>query len=119
MMSGPRRVHAVIVGAGLMGRWHAHFAKKAGAIITAIVDSNSEAASLLQQKIGTASVWPSLEQCFNGTQVDVVHLCTPTPFHFSLAKLALENNTHVLVEKPACGSTIEAEELVNLARARG
>jgi len=119
MKSEARPFRAAIVGAGLMGRWHAHFAEKAGAIITAIVDSNLEIAHLLQRKFRAASVWPSLEQCFNRTQVDVVHLCTPTLSHFSLAKLALENNAHVLVEKPASGSTIEAEELVVLARKRG
>lgn len=49
-------------------------------------------------------------------EVDVVVVTTPPNTHYDLAKSALSNNKHVLVEKPFVPTAAEADELVTLAR---
>lgn len=112
-------LQAAIVGAGLMGRWHAHFAHAAGAAITGIVDPDPPAARRLQKKFRTAACFLRLEDCLQQCPAAVVHVCAPTDFHFSLVSLALRHGRHVLVEKPAAASASQTEQLLSLGRACG
>ena len=47
-------------------------------------------------------------------RVDAVSICVPTKYHFEVAKRAIENGVHCLIEKPITLTVDEAEELVNL-----
>ncbi|MBS3103111.1 Gfo/Idh/MocA family oxidoreductase [Candidatus Woesearchaeota archaeon] len=47
--------------------------------------------------------------------VDAVAIATPVSVHFEQAKAALENNKHVLVEKPLTSSSEHAKELIKIA----
>jgi predicted dehydrogenase len=49
-------------------------------------------------------------------EIDAVVIATPVFTHFSLAKKALENGKHVLLEKPMTSTVKEAVELINLAK---
>ncbi|MDZ7370051.1 MAG: Gfo/Idh/MocA family oxidoreductase [candidate division KSB1 bacterium] len=51
-------------------------------------------------------------------QIEAVVIATPVSTHFRLAKIFLNAGKHVFVEKPFTASSIEAEELIALARAR-
>lgn len=51
--------------------------------------------------------------------VDVVDVVTPTPVHYAMVKLALENDCHVFVEKPLTETLEEALELIELSRKTG
>jgi predicted dehydrogenase len=107
-----------IVGAGLMGRWHAYYAGRLGARIVGVVDRDSaKAGSLLQDHKG-ASFYSELEACLSQSKPDVVHICTPSTSHFDLARVALESDAHVLIEKPAATTFEDTEELLRLARYR-
>jgi predicted dehydrogenase len=59
------------------------------------------------------------EQVLNDAGIDAVVIATPVFTHFELAKKALENGKHVLLEKPMTSSVAEAEELINLAAQKG
>src|SRR6266699_1837937 len=48
-------------------------------------------------------------------QIDAVAVITPVWTHYELAKKALENGKHVVVEKPFTASAEQAEELIELA----
>jgi len=48
--------------------------------------------------------------------VDAIIIATPPSTHYKFAKLALENNKHVLVEKPMCRTVIKAGKLNRLAK---
>lgn len=48
-------------------------------------------------------------------KIDIVAVVTPVWTHYELAKRALENGKHVLVEKPFTDKTAQAEELIELA----
>ena len=49
--------------------------------------------------------------------IDLIVVATPNASHFALAKLALENGKHVVIDKPFVTSTAEADELIALAAA--
>lgn len=53
------------------------------------------------------------------SDVDAVVIATPVRTHYSLAKQALLAGKHVLVEKPLTDNAAHAEELAELAEARG
>ena len=47
--------------------------------------------------------------------LDAIAIATPVNTHFNLAKSALENNKHVLLEKPIASNSKEAIELIQIA----
>ena len=111
-------MRVAIVGAGLMGRWHAYYAAKAGAAVTAIVDRDPRMAATLQDKHPRAQTFTELRECLDRCGIDVVHVCTPSSSHVPLAAAALDGGKHVLVEKPLAGSLAATERLIALARRR-
>ena len=114
-----RPLNVAIVGAGLMGRWHAHSASRAGASVVAVIDPNADGASRLAKRCPGAGVYPALETALEQCRIDAVHICTPTRSHFPLASVALARGKHVLIEKPMTASAQEAESLLAMARAAG
>lgn len=106
-----------IVGAGLMGRWHAHAAVRAGGRVTAIIDVHPSRSAQLAARFpgctAAAEMGPSLGV------VDVVHICTPAASHVTLAREVLEAGRHVLIEKPLASTAADTSALLQLAEARG
>lgn len=51
--------------------------------------------------------------------VDAIYVATPHPFHHENAKLCLEHDKAVLLEKPFTINAAEAKDVINLARSRG
>jgi len=48
-------------------------------------------------------------------QVDAVHICTPNTTHYEIARKMLDNDIHVLIEKPMSETSDQAFRLVELA----
>jgi predicted dehydrogenase len=107
-----------IIGAGLMGRWHAHAARRAGATVRWVVDSDVARATKLASATGSTAAG-SLEDVLRARPPDVVHICTPPPTHGTLARQSFEAGAHAIVEKPLAGSLSETRELIKLAIQRG
>lgn len=61
----------------------------------------------------------SFDEVLGRDDIEAVVLATPVPTHYPLAKQALEAGKHVLVEKPLADGIGWAEELVEIATARG
>lgn len=65
--------------------------------------------------------YPSVEvttdhrEVIKDPKIDALVISTPVSTHFSLAKEALDNGKHVLLEKPMTSTTDEAEKLIELA----
>lgn len=47
--------------------------------------------------------------------IDLVAICTPVSTHYEIAKKALKEGKHVLIEKPMTSTAQQAEELLNIA----
>lgn len=52
---------------------------------------------------------------FADNEIDAIIIATPTATHYNLTKQALLQKKHVLVEKPFCMSSEQAQELIALA----
>jgi len=112
-------LRAVVVGAGLMGRWHADAIRHAGEHVIAVVDPDEERAANLVKRLGGAVIYACLEDALSQTHPDVVHLCTPTSIHHKQTEQALKAGAHVLVEKPLAATWQGAQEIMALAKNTG
>lgn len=109
-------LRVAIIGAGLMGRWHAHYVSAAGGQVVAIVDPNPVAAERLHRSHRGAQLFADLSVCIKQTRFDVIHICTGLDSHASLVRVALEAGKHVLCEKPLAPDVAQTQSLLDLAR---
>lgn len=65
---------------------------------------------------GGCRAHPSYAALVADPEVDVVYVATPHTMHLESARLAFEAGKHVLCEKPLTLNTLQAEEMVRLAR---
>ena len=112
-------LRVAVVGAGLMGRWHAHYAKRSGARVVAVVDSSANAAALLARRAGDAAVFEAMGAMLAAAQPHVVHICTPLFTHLPLALQAVEAGVHALVEKPLTATASQSQALLQRAQENG
>lgn len=116
-MKQPELLRAAVVGAGLMGRWHAHAIVRAGGSVVVVVDRDSRRAAALAARYSGARVVDDLAGTTKADALDVAHLCTPSGTHAALATQALRRGLHVLVEKPLAETAAQTEALLALADA--
>ncbi|MFE8699951.1 Gfo/Idh/MocA family oxidoreductase [Cytobacillus sp. FJAT-54145] len=57
-----------------------------------------------------------LDRIWNDEEIQLVVICTPLETHYEYAKLALEHEKHVLVEKPFTQTSDQAKELFAYAK---
>ena len=103
----------VIVGAGRAGT-HLHYGalKAAGAEIAGFVEGNSKLLEETTKRFGLTKGFGSLDEAFAQCgKLDFVDICSSTKSHFPLAKAAIENGCHVLIEKPITENLDELEAL--------
>jgi predicted dehydrogenase len=110
---------AAIIGAGLMGRWHADAVRRIGGVVSAIVDPDRERAAQLIKTHPKAKAAPDLAAVAAGGLAEVAHICTPPDTHEALAQQALEAGLHALVEKPLTETGEATARLLRLAESRG
>jgi len=60
----------------------------------------------------------SLDDLLDSDDVEMITICTPPTTHYELAMKVLKSGKHVLVEKPFCSNTTEAEEIFSYARSQ-
>ncbi|MEW6083112.1 MAG: Gfo/Idh/MocA family oxidoreductase [Chloroflexota bacterium] len=108
-------VTAAVVGAGLMGRWHADAIRRSGGRVIAVVDPDEKRAVELARRHAPARVYPCLEDALSQCRPTVVHLCTPANLHRQQAEQALNAGAHVIVEKPLAQTWADTQEILNLA----
>lgn len=109
----------VVVGAGLMGRWHAFSAVATGARLEAVVDPVIERAESLQKQFGAKHVFTTLRECLEKSDFDIVHICTPVSNHLESIELSLAHKKHVIAEKPLLSSLADTERILLKANENG
>ncbi len=87
--------------------------------VVCVVDRSEERLALVSQRFPNVRVATSADAVVAAEDVDAVVVTTPTSTHFGLAKTAIENGKHVLVEKPITHRADEALRLCELADAQG
>jgi predicted dehydrogenase len=110
---------AAIVGAGLMGRWHADAVKRIGGRVTVIVDPDRSALTSLGRRHPAARLESELDPSVIAQHADVAHVCTPLTTHAAVITRLIEARVHVLAEKPLAESAESTDSLLSLAVGRG
>lgn len=98
---------AIIVGAGLMGRYHARAAATAGASIAAIIDPDRNGAKALASRFASAPVFEDLADALHVVEADAIHICTPAETHVQLCERSADAGLYALVEKPLAVTSSE------------
>ena len=111
-------MRVAIAGAGLMGRWHAYYARRCGASVVGVADPARPEAEL-QQRFRGAAVFKETGPMLQELKPDILHVCTPAATHEQIIETALAARVHVLVEKPLALTAQITERLVAKAAERG
>lgn len=77
-----------------------------------------EQRKILNEKYPDALAVASVEEIIEDPKVDLVVVATSNDVHYELTKKALLAGKHVVVEKPFTNTTVEADELIALAKDR-
>ncbi len=110
-------IRIAVVGIGRIGLRHAKMISlnKETELIAGI-DSNPSAKHQFSEDHPTVPFFYSLEEFFaTNVNCDVVNVCTPNHLHAEQAITVLEQNCHVVVEKPFALSKQDAEEVMHLS----
>lgn len=84
--------------------------------VSAISSSKIDA---LKQDWPNAAHYLTAEEMLRQSDAPLVIITAPNDVHFSLAKLALENNKHVILEKPFVTKVADGQTLIALAKEKG
>jgi predicted dehydrogenase len=84
-----------------------------------VCDSRKERLAVASRLNSNIKTTTDVSDVMNNPAIDAVIIATPVFTHYELAKKALLNGKHVLVEKPMTSSSAEAEELIELANKNG
>ena len=107
-----------IIGLGAIGSMHIkniQDGKAQGCEIVAICDEKF----IDPVKFAGLKAYSNVDELLSDANVEAVLVATPSFNHFELAKKCLEANKHVLIEKPIALTSLDAKQIVELARTRG
>jgi predicted dehydrogenase len=129
---GMPELHIGVVGAGEFAKFAVRaFLRVPGVKVVAVTDINPAAAAGMgaaaASSMGAAqtttgefnlAVYRDLEGLLTNAPVQLIYIATPPYLHYAQSRMALLAGKHVICEKPAALKTAEAEDLVQLAKAR-
>lgn len=87
--------------------------------LIAICEKNMEQHIRIREEQSDIEILQHYRDVFTRSDIEATVIATVPSSHFRIAKMALENGKHVLVEKPLTLSVREGQALIKLARERG
>jgi predicted dehydrogenase len=109
-------IRTAVIGAGKMGEIHSKvYSKLEQSRLVAIVDTDLKKAQKLAKKFD-CQAFAQPNQILG--LVDAVTIATPTVTHCQIAKLFIENNVAVLIEKPLANNVEQGRQIVELAKSK-
>ena len=116
----PPQVRIAIVGAGVIGKVHAHLIASLPdrATLAAVVDTDISLASTLASSQGVAA-YRTASDAFAREQVDAVAVCVPSARHGDVAVEALQAGKDVLIEKPFSTTLRDADRIIEAEERSG
>ena len=90
-----------------------------GISLHSIVDSSPAALEQCRQEFGQLDYRTDYHDLLTDPKLSGVHIASPNSTHFKIASEFIRNGKHVLVEKPLAMKSVEAFELVRLAKEHG
>jgi len=106
-----------VVGVGNWGKnLVRNFCEALGEQNVTICDSDQERLRVMKRKYPGVKTEGDFESLVSNEKIQAVAVATPAVTHFQLAERALQEDKHVLVEKPLAMEIDEAVHLINLAK---
>ena len=87
--------------------------------LTAVCTSRPETAAASKEKFGARLAFHDYHEMVEHPDIDVVSVVIRVPFHYEMTMAALNAGKHVFTEWPLGANLAEAEEMADLARAKG
>lgn len=113
-------IGVAVIGAGNWGKnLVRNFAAVKGGQLKYVIDLNEKTRQSMMAAYPRAVVTEDLNIALNDSDVQAVVVAVDAPYHFKVAKAALEAGKHTYVEKPLTLAGKHAKELVDLAAAKG
>lgn len=104
-----------VIGVGHLGQHHARvYTEILGANLAGVVDQNESRACTIGDNLGVP-YYTDFDEFIRKERPDAVSVVVPTSMHYDIAKKALLNGIHVLIEKPVTTTVKEAEDLLKIA----
>ena len=102
-----------VIGVGYLGKFHAEkYANMKNVELVGVVDVVAERAEKVAGAFGVKAFTDYRDIL---KKVDAVSVVVPTPLHFSISRVCLENDVNVLIEKPMTETLEEADTLIQIA----
>ncbi len=103
----------VVLGAGHIGKRHAHMIKNNPASeLVALIDTDAALKLSLESEFGVPFFENAEAFYASGLKADVINVCTPNGFHAQQSLMALKHGFHVVCEKPMGLSKASCEEVL-------
>ncbi len=94
-----------VIGAGMIGSWHARILSETGGVVLAgVCDSNRALAEAVAGPLG-AGAWAAPERFFSEVGMDGVVIASPEVVHGDHVEMAAAAGVGVMIEKPAAPDT--------------
>lgn len=115
-----KQLQTAFVGFGAGGRIYNApiLASVPGFSVNKILTSSPQNIAAAKEDFPEAEIVSDYQNILNDSEIELVIIVLPNHLHFSFAKKALEAGKHVLLEKPFCVTTSEADELIAIAEAK-
>jgi len=111
-MSRPR---IVVAGAGSIGERHVRCFLGTGRVDVALCEIDAERRRVVAERYGVARAYSSWDQAL-ADRPDAAVIATPAHWHVSMARQAVDQGCHVLIEKPLAVTTEGIAELESAVR---
>ncbi len=104
-------LNIVVIGYGSWGKWHAEkVANNSSVHLHSIVDIDTISLECAKKKYPNTSLYTSYRELpFHNINAAII--ATPATTHYELASFFLDNNIHVLCEKPFCSTLKETKKI--------
>ncbi len=116
-MNSLNEINVAIIGAG---RWGKNHVRTANSLLAAnqitVCDFSEHARKTVREINSEIKFTANPDEIFSDDRINAVIIATPAETHYEIAKKALENGKHILVEKPITLYPEEAEKLLELSR---
>ena len=120
MKTSTTKIRWGILGTGqIAGEFAKALHDTPGAVLAAVASRSLEQARAFGAKYQVDTCYGNYRELADANTVDAIYIATPHPMHAANAMLALQGGKAVLCEKPFTINRREAQQVVELARAKG
>ena len=110
-------INVGIIGSGLIVPFFLETTKQVkGFRYVGIASLVEEQLKTLKEKYGISYYSLNNDEVLSDPRIDVIYVAVPNVLHYEIARKALLNNKHVILEKPFTTSYRQAKELIDLAK---